>query len=713
MQRKTYLLFFVILSLYAAPLFAGEKEPSPYWDAFLDVGYRFTLLPAEDLQEILKSEGQKYKQKLGEYINIWESRIGDKSRTQGSAEGATVSATPYPSSVYRRIAVAHLLLYLDSGSTKHLDTAFRRIDGLARKRVTPRTAFWHNLVLAHKSLVDKDSLAFSHHVFRIWNDVIQVLETGQVMLGAKVGTIGFNNSLPYLYENVIHLTLHHGIVKHKTPNLHTLGAIIWSLQGRLEPDKGYYQLAESIWNRMHGLTSDNFSINFAMAFLEGEMHWINFQGARSPSEAAEAFQQARTYFELAFEWADTRKGKAAILTKFMQSMIWMLNSMVQGSKAMSHASFGEIPQLAEHFVSSSRALYRELAEKEIIKDGWWEFEGFKQKKNYIKAMHELWLNAAQLDIMIARYHRQLLDKTTHPSKKIAYFNSASRPLQNYLDLFEDFTSKGYLEIVPDNAYFFAAYFAGELAELYRLKAGYSQDMTEYNLAFARQFQAIEIFPFDIMGLLNLSMQVSQDGTLNTYIDDVWPLAERLSRSRTVATWAKKRKLPYANEVISLQTIIPEAFKSTPSIIGLAGSGKNSKEVIKETLFFTQLLKIILQSDFAHKVNIILSEISEELKKGKGRKETAKKHLPSDIFSQLKPALAIIEKCDYQKLKKELFRNPDDAHHSLLKNIYHEVPSNKIRYLKMLRTLRDRERRKQASEPFEKRRKLGDEGRKKL
>ncbi len=682
--RKYFLLLSLCFSvLYAVPSLAEEKTPSPNWDVLLDVGYRFSLLPEEDLTALLNGEGEKYGQPLSEYAGLWTSRLSGEAK-----EGTASKGTAHPSYVYRRVAVAHLLLYLSTGKEESIDEALNAIEPLSVRRVTPRIIFWHNLIQAHKSLLTKDSLAFSHHVFRLWNDVVLVLEKGQMMFGTRVGTTGFNHSLPYLYENVVHLVLHHGIVKHKLPKLYALGTVIWSLKDRLEKDKGYYQLAESIWNRMRGLQSDNFNINFAMAYLEGEMHFINYEGAKIPAEAGDSLERALNFFELSLTWADTRKGRAAILSRLVRSMVRILNESLQ-AEGSTYVFTRDIPRDSLKYSASAKDLYRELSGREIMNEGWWEFEGFDSKENYIKAMHDLWFNISQLDVMISRYYAKNSTAGTGGQGKTAHFERAAASLVDYLDFFEEFTRKGSLEIVPHNAYFYAAYFAGELADIHRQSATYSNDMNEFNLAFARQLQAIEIFPFEIIGLLKLSMQVSQDGTLNTYIDNVWPLADRLPISKTVSAWSEDERLPYYSEILTLKRLIPETLKSAPSIIGLQSSESSNRQIVSNTLLLTHLLGVLLQSDLAEKSDKILEKIADGLDEGGKLDAVSQKNLPPELYTQLEEAKTLIDKCNFSAFKKELFRDPEHGHHKLFRNLYYEAAADKMRYLHLLDNLKEK------------------------
>jgi len=453
--RVLTLLMFSML--FAGTVFAAEGEPSRHWDAFLDVGYRFTLLPGDELGELVKSEGSRYGQSLPKYVTLWESQIDGQG-----AIGAKDSGSFLPPDVFRRVAVAYLILYLESGKREYLDKAERKIVLLAGKRSTPRITFWQNFILAHQSLVKRESLAFTHHVFRIWNDVVMELEKAQSMLGTNIGITGFNTSLPYIYENMVFLILNHGIVEEKLADLHPLGVIIWSMKDRLEKDKGYYQLAESVWNRMYGLTSDNFNINYAMALLEGETRWLDFESSRSPAEARKHFEESENYFQFALKWADTRKGQAAILSKLMESMTKVLNDMVQGRKNVSHDAFRDSPDYSLALTATARDLYLEMSNDDLIHNGGWQVEGFSSRDNYIKAMHSIWLNSLQLDILIARYYRGNIDRSKAGEKKIHFIDLASQPMFDYLDFFEEFTQNGHTPIVPDNAYFYAFYFASEL-----------------------------------------------------------------------------------------------------------------------------------------------------------------------------------------------------------------------------------------------------------
>ncbi len=708
MKYKIFFLLFMLTFINIDSLFAGGEGPSPYWDASLDVGYRFTILPGEDLAAILDGEGTKYGQTLNDYIAKWEDILGKEGKDINSETGGGPLLTYNPDAVYRRIAVGNLLLYLSNNNEEFLDAAMKGVEHIAKRRITPRTKFWNNLILAHKRLAQRDAVGFSHHVFRLWIDVIQVLEKGQIMAGSKLGTTGFINSLPYLYENMLHLVLYHGITRHKLPKLHSLASIIWSLQDRLEPGKGYYQLAASIWNRMYGATSDNFNISFAMAILEGEIRWIDFEGSRSSVEAAGAFKESRAYYELALEWADTRKGKAAAMTRLMQSMIKTLNGMAQGSDIMSDPIFDKVPADAAQFAASGRSLYVELSSATFI-DGGWRSGGFEKKEDYVMAMHDLWTNIAQVDIMLAQYYRQVMAKANEPAKNLVYFEKLSEPLFDYLDFFDEFTKKGHKSIVPDNAYFYAAYIAGEVADLHLMRAPYSDDREEYDFAFARQLQAIEIFPLDVMAILSLGMETSQEGTLATYMENVWPIADRLEKSKTIRDWATYKNYPYINEIRSLQNIIPEALKSAPSMIGLAGNGKRGKELIDDTLLLTQVQKNILQSDFSGKADAVLADIARDLREGRDIISSVEKNLPADVVSQIVDVMYHIKICRYTEFKKTLFRDPYNIHHSLLRGIYHEVPNGNKRYVKLLNTVRERkEKRIQSGGTFKYRSRAKDE-----
>lgn len=708
MKYKIFFLLFLLTFINTSSLFARGESPSPYWDASLDVGYRFTILPGEDLAAILDDEGAKYGQTLSDYIATWENILSKEGIDINSGTGVGSIPAYNPDAVYRRVAVGNLLLYLSNNNEDFLDAAMESVEHIAKRRPTPRTTFWNNLILAHKRLVEKDAIGFSHHVFRIWMDVIQVLEKGQIMAGSKLGSTGFINSLPYLYENTLHLVLYHGITRHKLPKLHSLGSIIWSLQDRLEPGKGYYQLAASIWNRMYGATSDNFNISFAMAILEGEIRWIDFEGSRSATEAAEGFKESRAYYELALEWADTRKGQAAALTRLMQSMIKTLNGMAQGSDIMSDPIFEKVPADAAQFVASARNLYVDLSSATFIDVGW-RSGGFEKKEDYIMAMHDLWTNIAQMDIMLTQYYRQVTAKSNEPAKNLAYFEKLSEPLFDYLGFFDEFTKKGHKDIVPDNAYFYAAYIASEVADLHLMRAPYSNNMDEYDFAFARQLQAIEIFPFDVMAILSLGMETSQEGTLATYMENVWPIADRLEKSKTIRDWATRKNYPYINEITSLQNIIPEALKSAPSMIGLAGNGKRGKELIDDTLLLTQVQKNILQSDFSGKADAVLADIARDLREGRSIISSAEKNLPPDVVSQIVDAMNHINICRYSEFKKTLFRDPYNIHHSLLRGIYQEVPNGNKRYVKLLNTvMKKREKRIQSGGTLKYRSRAKDE-----
>ena len=161
---------------------------------------------------------------------------------------------------------------------------------------------------------------------------------------------------------------------------------------------------------MNGATSDRFSINFAMMFLEGEMHWINFEDAKNGKDAAASFALAKSHYDLALEWADTSKGKAATLNKLLQSMMRIINGMSRGVETVSVISKNNIPAMSEQYVSLSKDLFRKLSSDSILKEGLWMDEGFNNRDNFLNSMHELWSNVAQLNVVTARYYSQKMDK---------------------------------------------------------------------------------------------------------------------------------------------------------------------------------------------------------------------------------------------------------------------------------------------------------------
>ncbi len=673
-------------TLAAAPPSTYEDAfptPAPYWDAFIDVAYRFTLLPSEDLSAIIEGEGERYGQSLEEYTNIWHDKLKECRRCFGNAKRQSI--TTHSDDAYRRLAVGHFLLYLAKGDQDTLSHSREEIEELASRRALPRIKFWLHMIMSHQYLYEKDSIAFSHHVFRIWEDVIQVLESAKAMTGANMSSGGFINSLPYLYENIVHLVLYNGVVKHKLPNLNSLSMVIWSLQDRLESDRGYYQLAESIWNRMYGQTSDNFNINYAMAFLEGEMHWINFENAVTGAEAAGAYHEAMTYWNLALTWTDTSKGKAAIYVKFMQSMIRILNGKVKGLETVAHPRFDKAPEETRELLGKVKKLFVDLSTPPSPKYVW-SFEGFENRKNYLGTMHLLWTNIAQVNVMLARFHKRGINVDIEKiARDPVSFKILSQPYLDYLDFFEYFTKRGRNEIVPDSAYFFASYIASELAELYRLRAPYMSDMTDYDLAFARQLQAVEILPIDINGILTLSIQASQQGEVAKYLENVGPLAERLRNSEMVDTWSGYDKFPYSKEMVNLKTVIPEVLMSAPLIIGMVGGDKTTKELIEDTLYVILLKKGLLQSNNARKADKILSSIGEEIKEGADLASASSKWMPAKAMEQVAAEIEALKNNKLSHMKKTLFRNPDDIYHAFFRSFYNEAGNINLRYTGLVKS----------------------------
>ncbi len=139
---------------------------------------------------------------------------------------------------------------------------------LSGKAQQADVAFWLHLYKAYQQMLAHDNRAFSNAVYDLWQNVVLKLEVDNLRIQRDIGKAGFVKSLPYLYENVAHLIIRRAIVEEQIAGLSSLGVIVLSIEDKLTVENGYKTVVEATVERMRGLNSDNYNLNFAVAFLE-------------------------------------------------------------------------------------------------------------------------------------------------------------------------------------------------------------------------------------------------------------------------------------------------------------------------------------------------------------------------------------------------------------------------------------------------------------
>lgn len=651
----------LLMCAVCSPALAA-KIPSNKWDNLLDVAYKFTWYPKKDLQNLLAKKAGEYEQGLEEYQNLVMEELTKNGK--GGKINPDLLIRNKSWKKYYRLAIAQFCLFLASDNQLYLENAKSVLSVLSGKTELSNVAFWHYLFQAYSDLVKKDRDAFVRSVLHLWQDVVLKLEIDEILTDSEIFKTEF------IYENIAHLIITRAIVQNTIPDLYPLSVIILSIKDKLISDNGYKNIVKAIAERMHGLKSDNFNLNFAVSFVEATANQYDFEDEKSSDLIVSKYNLARVYYELALSWANTRKGKAAILTQYMGFNNYVIRRLIDGDNLLAaNPFFTTLSGKGNQLVEDSMALYAQLSKPQIIKS---EFaaEGFNKKSDYIEAMHQLWDSSAQLLMMLFSYY-----KTDHQSDQIQDRNVAESVLLRYLLFFNKYAEKN-SEIVPDNAFFLAAYATNELSELYRQAMNYSTEINVNDLALSYQFKSIEIFPLDIIGILKLAHQINQEGRHNRYRKHISPLALRLRASKVASIWLNNYSTDYNNSLAMISNVIPDIIDNACFLVNFLRNsvGSDSEEsVYNKTVVMLKLLMALKANGSEEVIHDALSSIAIQdfTDKNKTVTDIIQIALPKDLHVLAKSIPGIETRCRITRLKNELYASPDNPIHSYLRELYYE------------------------------------------
>lgn len=648
---------------------SASNEPSNRWAGLMDVSYKFVWYPQKDLQDFLEKKAKEYGQSLEEYQDLLVEELTDGA-TSARLIDPDSFVTGKPWKRYYRLAIAQFCLFLASNNELYLENAKLVFSVLSGKKELCNVAFWDYLFQAYSDLFKKDRDAFVGSVFKLWQNVILKLEVDEILTDSEAFKTGFVNGLPFLYENIAHLIITRAIIQNTIPDLYPLGVIIMSIKDKLSIESGYKNIVKAIAERMHGLKSDNSNLNFAVAFVETTASQYDFEDEKSSNLVVSKYNLARTYYEMALSWAKTRKGKAAILTQFMGFNNYIIRQLIDKDSVLAtNPFFANLPGEGCKLVDDSIALYDQLAKHRIIDGGSVE-DGFDNKSDYIKAMHQLWDSSANLLMMLSSYY-----KTCHKPDEPSHNNIVESALLKYLSFFHKYAGEN-SEIVPDNSFFLAAHAASELSQIYRQEMSYSTNIEINDLALAYQLKAVEFFPLDIMGILKLAHQINQEGRPNRYLKYVSPVALRLRASRVASIWLNNHSTDYDNTLAIVSNVIPDIIDNACFLVNFMqrSEGSESEEKLYfKTIVMIKLLMALKANGLEEIIHDALSSIAKQdiTDKDKTVNEIFQIALPADLHVLANSITGIEDHYRITQLKNELYASPENAMHSYFRELYYE------------------------------------------
>ncbi|MGK2907107.1 MAG: hypothetical protein ACSLFH_12265, partial [Desulfuromonadales bacterium] len=571
MKWSVHLILLVVLGLVAGSR-CEAAEPSKQWDSLLDVTYKFSWYPRADLQKLLEVKASEYGQSLEDYRALRLTEVtGGRALADQVRTDDFVTGLPWLD--YYRLSMAEFCLFLATDQVSHLQNAQSALSVLAHKTEQPEIEFWYYMYGAHSASLAKDREAFVTEMYRLWQNVIIPMEVETRNFPMQSAQAGFVKNLPFLYENLVHLLFRKAILEQEISDLYALNAMILDIQPKLTVENGYKTMAEQVVERMRGPSSDNKNVNFAVALLEATAKRYDFEDEKDDAQLAPEFFQTLKYYNLANSWADTGKGRTAILTQYMGYMNYVLRRFSDPDDELSsNQYFQNLPAMANDQMETAFQAYNRLAAPAIENMNGLT-EGFEDRKTYLQGMHQLLDSTAKLSIILSDFY-----KTNHePGQRVDTYAAIS-PLEQYSNLFNRYAQTN-AEVLPDNAYFLAAYAATELGALYREQARFSTDNRADAAAFAYQMQAIEIFPLDLPGILQTAFQCSLNGQVQEYFQYSRPLTARLRVSSVAAVWTSRNPTDFNGLIALVPKVVPNVIDNAFVIIGHFPEEQASEDVL--------------------------------------------------------------------------------------------------------------------------------------
>lgn len=679
---KLFKFVLIVWFVCLVPTLAMSQTATGQWDNLLDVTYRFSWYPQEDLQQLLAEKGAEYGQTLEGYRDELRQDLqivtGAEDRIDGqlTAEGKQWKK-------YYHLSLAEFCLYLTSGEELQLENAQTVMGILSGKAQQADVAFWLHLYSAYQQMLARNAKGFSNAVYDLWQNVVLKLEVDNLRIQREIGKAGFVKSLPYLYENVAHLIIRRAIVEEQIPGLSSLGVIVLSIEDKLSVENGYRTVVEATVERMRGLNSDNYNLNFAVAFLEAIASRNAFEGERNPDLLVAKYQRADAFYRLAWQWADSRKGKAAVLSQHMGFSTYVTRRLSDATDSLAaDPFFNELPSVADRQLDQAIELYNELADPRV-QGGEYTSAGFYERNNYLAAMHKLWDSTAKLGIMLSGYYESTRQAVLH-----GQIFPAESPLLKYLALFEKYAGRD-ADIVPDNAYFLAAFAAGELADIYRKLGDYSTGSQASELFFAYQLQAVEIFPIDIVGILQLAYQANQDGRVEDYFHYTNQIGQRLQDLAVDHNGSATDSGDYTTIVGHMYNDIPQVMANAYSLVNfIQEAGGTEEGMYRKALAMNRVLQTVenkTSAEFLERLMLALGQadfsdgvIALDPKMGED--------VPPAQFDKIQGILSEVSGYRYNRIKNELYASLSSPMHKVLRNLFYEVSYGQHQYPQLLETV---------------------------
>jgi hypothetical protein len=349
---------------------------------------------------------------------------------------------------------------------------------------------------------------------------------------------------------------------------------------------------------------------------------------------------------------------------------------------LSNAVFLDVPEQARQQADTSMGLYHQLADSANRQNKFAQ-DGFYKRSNYVQAMHQLWDSTAKLLMTLTSYHQ-----VNRQADQVGQTGAAEAFPLEYLTMFNQFARED-ADIVPNNAFYLAAYAAGRLSAMYTEAQQYSKNMHYNNLAFAYQLQAVELFPLDAVGILKLAYQTDQENRPRIYFQYVAPLATRLRDSTISWSWLEKNLTEHKDAIQIAVNVVPDIVENAFIYLNALqqSKGAQTEEVIyKKLLVMNSLFLALKEQTLDDQIPETLNSVSTRdfSDKAVSLEKIFRAALPPGARDSALTPPELETQFSIDRLKNELYAAPDNQIHSFLRELYFE---DKVKYHRQLLQLK--------------------------
>ncbi len=539
----------LLAALVAGRASAQDEPEADAWAGYLDFAYVYSSAEPEALAARLREYGRETHMSLQDYVT--------RRLEAGAGEDDDADEV-----LARRLAIAHLLQYLASGEPDELEasvTAVRKLEGRLGRH---ENRYWYYYILAHRALEKGHRFDFVGDVLSLWLGVGVPLEspyeTLETLSLTESPNSGFAAALPYIYENVARLILIRSQQMGLDRDVDPLGAIVRLLaDGRVGGYPDVIPLAASskeyltrIIERLNGPESDAGSLTFTLALFEAtklhdQARSLLASEGLSP-KTIEAIRLASGAYQTALDRADTVQGECAVYRRVLRQL---------GEVYAAKQRLGVDPELEIPFtIEGAIEVYAKLA---LVDDDGWADLGYRGtgRESWIEAMRGLWEEIQETILNASAYY--LARSQESPATGDEDARHAARLYERYLSFFERFATAERRGGVPDSAYFAAHEAAKGAGDAYLVYASLPTP-DEIEIATRRYRSALTIFPFDRRLWPALTGALERQGREPEYMELVRPVADWVTRSRSVDSWIAKAE-PGAEAIAALRRALSDTL----------------------------------------------------------------------------------------------------------------------------------------------------------